>query len=82
MNTYDTSGLTVPDMVNDKAWRRDEEIVYAVESVAHRWGVDGVVGRSTTSLLDHLEHNERTMWQVCTGPEILSGMTALRYHLI
>lgn len=59
--TVDRSAI--PDMVYDEAWWRDEEIVDAVEAVAHRWGVDGVVGRSATSLLDHLGHNVRSMWR-------------------
>lgn len=41
-------------MVNDEAGGGNEEVVYAIEALADRLCVDGVVGDSSTGLIDHL----------------------------
>lgn len=47
--------LHVPDMVNDEAGGGDEEVLHPVEVPAHRLCVNGVMGDSSTGLMDHLE---------------------------
>lgn len=44
-------------MVNDEAGWRDEEVIYSVESTAHRRGMDCVMGHAATGLLDNLTHS-------------------------
>lgn len=41
-------------MVNDEAGGGDEEVVHPVEASADRLCVNGVVGDSSTGLIDHL----------------------------
>lgn len=55
--------LHVPDMVNDEAGGGDEEVLHPVEVPAHRLRVDGVMGDSSTGLMDHLEEwQHRSRW--------------------
>lgn len=46
--------LHVPDVVNDEAGCRDEEVVHPVEAPADWLSVNGVMRHSSTGLIDHL----------------------------
>lgn len=48
--------LDVPDVVNDEAGGGYEEVVHSVEASANGLRVHGVVGDSSTGLIDHLVH--------------------------
>lgn len=44
----------LPDVIDGEAYGRNEEILHPVEAMANRLGVDGVVGRASAGLADHL----------------------------
>lgn len=46
-------------MVNDEAGGGNEEVVHPVEAFADRLCVNGVVGDSSTGLIDHLLNTNR-----------------------
>lgn len=46
-------------MVNDEAGGGNEEVIHPVESPTDRLCVNGVVGDSSTGLIDHLVNTNR-----------------------
>lgn len=48
-------------MIDGEAYGRNEEILHPVEAMANRLGVDGVVGRASAGLADHLMYGRVTI---------------------
>ncbi len=48
-------------MIDGEAYGRNEEIVHPVEAMPNRLGVDGMVGRASAGLADHLKYGKATI---------------------
>lgn len=51
--------LDIPDVVDDEAGGRNEEVIHPVEAPADWLGVNSVMGHSSTGLIDHLVAHRR-----------------------
>ncbi len=48
----------LPDVIDGEAYGRNEEIVHPVKAMPNRLGVDGMVGRASAGLADHLKYEK------------------------
>lgn len=51
--------MAVPDMINDEAGSRNEEVVHPVEPPADRLCVHSVMRNSSTGLVNHLMNTDK-----------------------
>lgn len=52
-------GVHIPDMINDEAGSRNEEVVHPVEAPTNRLCVNSVVRDPSTSLINHLMNTDK-----------------------
>ena len=57
-HTHPHPDTDVPDVINDEAGGRNEEILHSIKASANRLGVDGMVGHTPAGLIDHLAPNQ------------------------
>lgn len=52
-------GVHVPDMINDEAGSRNEEVVHPVKAPTNRLCVNSVMRDSSTGLINHLMNTDK-----------------------
>lgn len=52
-------GVHIPDMINDEAGSRNEEVVHPVEAPTDRLCVNSVMRDSSTGLINHLMNTDK-----------------------